>query len=80
LRETRRVLRSGGKVIFSFLESSRHWQVFEGMLARLDQTPALVMFMERPQVLEWAKRPEMNFEGFDPGPPIGQTVAVLRKQ
>jgi ubiquinone/menaquinone biosynthesis C-methylase UbiE len=79
LRDMRRVLRSGGKLIFSFLESSRHWQVFEGMLARLGQTRELIMFIERPQVLEWAKRMEMNFEGFDPGPPIGQTVAVLRK-
>jgi SAM-dependent methyltransferase len=79
LRDIRRVLRPGGKVIFSFLETSRHWQMFEGLLGELGATNELTMFMERPQVLEWAKRLEMNFEGFDPGPTIGQTVAVLRK-
>src|ERR1700687_4975539 len=33
LRDIRRALHPGGKVIFSFLESNEHWPVFEKMLA-----------------------------------------------
>lgn len=81
LTDVRRVLRPGGKIVFSFLESERHWHVFEGMLLnlRVGNKQVINMFIERPQIQTWAQHLDMTIESFNPGPSIGQTVAVMRK-
>jgi SAM-dependent methyltransferase len=81
LADMKRVLKPQGRVVFSFLESKRHWEVFEEMLsaAGSGRRGQLNMFIERPQIEVWAAKLGMELEGFDPGPSLGQTVAVLRK-
>lgn len=81
LMDIRRVLRPGGRAVFSFLESERNWTVFDAMLANLRSGagPVLNTFIERPQIKAWAEHLDMTIERFDPEPQIAQAVAVLRK-
>jgi ubiquinone/menaquinone biosynthesis C-methylase UbiE len=83
LREAKRVLRPGGRIVFSFLESDRNWPIFQGMVDRAAagfKDDQLNMFTERPQIEAWAHRLEMDLLGYDFGLPHqgdGQTVVVL---
>ena len=85
LQEAKRVLKPGGRVVFSFLESEKNWPVFEGMVNRAVagvKDDQLNMFTERSQIEEWSRRLGMNVIGYDFGLPHdgdGQTVAVLEK-
>src|SRR5262249_20275819 len=81
LKDIRRVLRSGGRVVFSILEFAHHWPVFEALTSSLqtNRTRELTMFIERAQVAIWAADLRMEIVEFNPGPPIDQTVVVLRK-
>ena len=91
LREAYRVLKKGGKVIFSFLEFKipSHWAIFEGNI-NSDNTAHLNMFMDRDAISAWAMHLDMkvekildgnkpqvaNYKGLDS---LGQSVAVLVK-
>ena len=81
LLDAKRVLKSGGRFVFSFLESEKHWGIFQAMLTRrwLTQKPHLNMFIERSTIEIWAKHSGLAIVGYDIGPDIGQSVVVLEK-
>lgn len=90
LQEAARVLKPGGRVVFSFLEFAEpyHWQTFEVTRDQVKSRTAdhLNMFIERPVIALWSSRLGMEVERFvDSGErlggddPLGQSVAVLRK-
>lgn len=90
LEECYRILKPGGKVVFSFLEFAEpgHWPVFLDTKARTkaDTSPHLNTFLERNVIDIWATKLGMTVEQFRPGgEPIwnghalGQAVVVLRK-
>lgn len=89
MQEAFRVLRGGGKLVFSFLEFAEpaHWDIF---LATRDATlatnlPHLNMFLERSVIDVWAGRlgfaPPRYFDATSSwsGHQLGQSVAVLAK-
>jgi ubiquinone/menaquinone biosynthesis C-methylase UbiE len=90
LEEMRRVLRPGGRVIFSFLEfaSPAHWDVFQATVAgqRATQTPHLNQFIERSSIETWARHLGFAVERFidagaevEPGAgALGQSMVILR--
>jgi len=86
LQESKRVLKPGGRVVFSFLESEKNWPIFQGMVDRAAsgvRDDQLNMFTERSQIEEWALKLEMDVIGYDFGLPHdgdGQTVVVLEKR
>lgn len=82
LRDAARAIGPGGMIVASFLESQRHWSIFERVVDIYDQPevdePAVV-FIERPMLETWALKIGLEIEqilGFDPP---GQSVAVLRR-
>lgn len=89
LEEMKRVLRPGGRVVFSFLEFAepRHWKFFQHAVAaqRNSEQPVLCQFMERQVVANWAAALGLELERFVDGRedtgagPLGQTAVVLRK-
>jgi len=81
LKDIRRALRPGGRVVFSILEFAHHWPHFEALTAshQTNRTRELTMFIERAQVAIWADALRMEIVEFNPGPPTYQTVVVLRK-
>lgn len=81
LRDIKRVLRPGGAAVFSFLETATHWPVFEHLVAGVGRprTSELTMFMERSQIESWANHLGFRVQEYDPGPHLGQTVAVLTR-
>jgi hypothetical protein len=84
LEDVKRVLRPGGSVVFSFLETRYGWPTFETMLRnmRAGMKTHLNMFMERPQIQEWSEHLGMELKGFDLNQHRqgrGQTIAVLVK-
>ena len=84
LREAKRVLRPGGAIVFSFLESRQNWPIFEHMIdqVRRGDKAHLNMFIERPQIEAWASHLGMEIQGYEFGRPHsgdGQTVAMLKR-
>lgn len=84
LREAKKVLRPGGKIVLSFLESRHSWKIFEEMVKhrKNGNEGHLNMFIERAQIDAWSKHLGMQVVGFDFGllhDGHGQTVAVLNK-
>jgi 2-polyprenyl-3-methyl-5-hydroxy-6-metoxy-1,4-benzoquinol methylase len=89
LREAVRVLKPGGKVVFSFLEFSepKHWVVFEHTveMTRANAGDHLNMFLERSTIDLWARKLGLAVEGYFPssatwnGHALGQSIAVLEK-
>lgn len=83
LKEARRALRPGGRIVFSFLESEKNWPIFQGMVDRAEagvKDDQLNMFTERPQIEAWARHLDMDVVSYDLGLPHqgdGQTVAVF---
>ncbi|NEU13426.1 methyltransferase domain-containing protein [Methylobacterium sp. BTF04] len=91
LEEAHRCLRPGGRVVMSFLEFAmpQHWRVFEQTVAtqRASTVPHLNQFIERNQIVVWAER--LGYTGVDfidghlapwtSGEPLGQSLAILRK-
>jgi ubiquinone/menaquinone biosynthesis C-methylase UbiE len=90
MEEAVRILRPGGKIVFSFLEFAepKHWAIFE--LTRNNARDAngdhLNMFMERSAIGIWAARLGLEVERYlepswttDVGHALGQSVAILRK-
>lgn len=84
LQDAKRVLRSGGSIVLSFLESIHGWQIFEEMLKHRSASNKghLNMFAERSQIKAWAMHLGLQVVGFDCGPghdAQGQSIAVLTK-
>lgn len=90
MREARRVLKPGGKLVFSFLEMGfrKHWHVFEATVNAYEQStrPHLNMFIERGQIEAFAEmlgfRIETFVDGDKPmpdGQALGQAISVLVK-
>lgn len=90
MEEAVRILKPGGKIVFSFLEFAepKHWAIFE--LTRNNARDAngdhLNMFMERSAIDIWATRLGLAVERYlEPswttqvGHALGQSVAILRK-
>ena len=69
LREARRVLRPGGRVVFSFLEFhiDSHWAVFETSLAHGGLGQHLNQFMSRDAIAAWAHHLNMTVEQIHDG-------------
>ncbi len=90
IEDFHRVLKPGGKLLFSFLEfaAPAHWTVFRNTA---DQQKAsnqahLNSFIERNAIEIWADQAGFVVEGFIGGheaiggsPPLGQSSAILRK-
>jgi SAM-dependent methyltransferase len=81
LKDIKRALRPGGRVIFSIVEFAHHWPLFESLVSSLqtNRKRELTMFIERQQLAIWADDLGMETVGFNPGPPTFQTVVVWRK-
>jgi ubiquinone/menaquinone biosynthesis C-methylase UbiE len=90
LREMRRALKTGGRVVFSFLEfaAPEHWSVFKDTLANQHKgvNGHLNMFMERSAIDSWCERlgyERLEFIDGDAAPwggePLWQSLAILRK-
>ena len=78
LLDAKRAIKPGGKIIFSFLESSNHWPTFEHVLSVIGHRGPLTMFMERSQIEVWAEHLGLNLV-FGDSCDLGQSVAVLSK-
>lgn len=78
LKEAKRVIKPGGKIIFSFLEFSNpdHWQHFQGTLP--DDNPDRVRnyFISRDAIQAWAEHLNLQILEIVDG---GQSVCVLTK-
>jgi SAM-dependent methyltransferase len=77
LEDAVRVVRPGGTIVFSFLESENHWGQFEQSLKeqKLPDWP-LTMFIERPMIESWAKHLNLKVKGYEP---VGQTAVLLQR-
>lgn len=69
LEEAKRVLKSKGKIIFSFLEFAipSHWAVFENDYSHLNSEKPLNMFIERDAIKAWAEHLNLKIEGIYDG-------------
>jgi ubiquinone/menaquinone biosynthesis C-methylase UbiE len=90
MKDMYRALKTGGKLVFSFLEFAEemHWEIFEqtALTYRYKTLPALNAFIERPVIELWSQK-----LGFDPpvfidateavkgSQPLGQAVAIVAK-
>ncbi len=91
LQELHRVVRTGGMVVFSFLEFSEpgHWAQFEATVdvQRTAKLPHLNQFMERSQIALWASKigyGAVQFIGstdapWEPPMALGQSIAILQR-
>ena len=66
LLEAKRVLKPGGKIIFSFLEFSisSHWPVFEENMKTVTKDNPLNMFISRDAIDTWASHLNLKIEAF----------------
>ncbi len=90
LEDMRRVLKLGGRLVFSFLEleSDAQWAIFESTVIHQKQNtlPVLNTFMERNQIAKWADHLGFGIvefidgtdQRFD-GMALGQSIAILEK-
>ena len=69
LKEARRVLAPGGKIVISFLEFAipSHWAVFEGMVADIGGQQQLNVFMSRDGLQAWAEHLSLEIVGLHDG-------------
>lgn len=66
LQEAKRVLKPGGKIVFSFLDFAvpMHWQVFETNIKDIDTNSyPLNMFLSKDAIRAWAGHLELTIEG-----------------
>ena len=64
LGEAKRVLKPGGKIIFSFLDFAvpSHWGVFRSNVEGIGRSGHLNMFISRDAITVWAKRLNLRIE------------------
>ncbi len=69
LAEMRRVLKPGGRLVFSFLDFSvpEHWSVFASNLAHMDNRVHLNQFISTSMIEAWAEHLRLNVEAIHPG-------------
>jgi len=69
LREAKRVLKSGGKIVFSYLDFSvpQHWPVFEANVAGVDRDIQLNVFIDKEAIMAWAAHLNLAVESINPG-------------
>jgi SAM-dependent methyltransferase len=69
LREAKRVVRPGGKVIFSFLEFAipLHWRIFSGMIDGAAAERPLNMFLSRDAITAWAAHLDLKIVTIEDG-------------
>lgn len=90
LEEMHRALKSGGRVVFSFLEFAEpgHWNVFESTIEQQRKTSQIHLntFIERSAIDVWAQRLGFTVVGYIDGgtgvggsAPLGQATAILAK-
>jgi SAM-dependent methyltransferase len=90
LEDMRRVLKPGGRIVFSFLEfhAPQQWLIFDETVEaqRTSSAVHLNMFLERSAIDVWCDRLGLDREAFIDGDDtrwggeaLGQSVAVLRK-
>ena len=89
MEDIRRVLRPGGRLVFSFLEfrAAEQWNVFSDAVRAVSESRRihLDMFIERSVIDVWCAHLGFEREQFvgpgDPGPggSFGQSVAILRR-
>ncbi len=83
LQEAKRVLNSGGKVVFSFLEFRIpcHWTVFENSVAKAGTDWHLDQFIERNAIHAWASHLGFTVEAIEDGdkPHIPLRQRVVRE-
>jgi ubiquinone/menaquinone biosynthesis C-methylase UbiE len=82
MSEAKRVLVTGGKLIFSFLEfaAPHHWNIFEQTIAvrRQHTRYPMNMFIEQHVIKLWADKIGLHVESIGHCP-LGQSLAVLRR-
>ncbi|MBC7369247.1 MAG: class I SAM-dependent methyltransferase [Undibacterium sp.] len=72
LVEARRVAKSGGTIMFSYLdfEVPSHWPVFESTMANRNPNRVLNKFISKPAIIKWSDQlgltVERLYEGFEP--------------
>jgi ubiquinone/menaquinone biosynthesis C-methylase UbiE len=90
LEECVRILKPGGRIVFSFLEfaAPTHWDIFELTRnnARDANSDHLNMFTERSAINIWARKLGLSVERYlapswktEVGHALGQSVVILRK-
>jgi len=62
LKDARRVIKPGGKIIFSFLEFAMpsHWAVFENSVSDTSSDRVLNQFLSRDAITAWAEHLELS--------------------
>jgi ubiquinone/menaquinone biosynthesis C-methylase UbiE len=91
LEDIKRTLKSGGILVFSFLEFSYegHWAVFETTVEaqKVHSASHLTMFIERAAIVIWCKKLGYELVSFVDGKEapwkgqaLGQSTAILRKR
>lgn len=78
LAEVRRVLKPGGKIVFSFLDFSiaEHWNIFVSNLIHIEKHVHLNQFIDPQAIQTWCQHLELTVEEIFPG---DQTYINLRK-
>ena len=82
LREAHRVLKPGGKVVFSFLEFKipSHWDVFEQMVDRREGGRIHNQFISRDAIAAWSAHlgfsVEVTYDGDTPHIPLQRPLAL----
>jgi ubiquinone/menaquinone biosynthesis C-methylase UbiE len=90
LEDIKRVLKKGGKLVFSFLEFSfaAHWPNFEATVEaqRTHANVPINMFIERSTIDTWCRKLGYELQAYISaseapwrGEPLGQSTAIVRQ-